>query len=38
MLEPHDVADAFAVALCHYYSLPRVDVGGASAARSGAAG
>ena len=20
LLEPHDVADAFAVALCHYYS------------------
>ena len=22
LLEPHDVADAFAVALCHYYSSP----------------
>jgi crossover junction endodeoxyribonuclease RuvC len=21
LLEPHDVADAFAVALCHYYSV-----------------
>lgn len=24
VLEPNDVADAFAVALCHYYSLPKV--------------
>ncbi|MFO1020785.1 MAG: crossover junction endodeoxyribonuclease RuvC [Planctomycetales bacterium] len=24
VLEPHDVADAFAIALCHYYSAGRL--------------
>ncbi len=38
VLEPNDVADAFAVALCHYHSLPRVEMGVGTAARTSIAG